>query len=382
MKSVDTQTPVSYIDLGINPLINASGSLTVLGGSIMNRVVLDAMKEGAASYVDIKKLKSAAGEYIAKLIGVEAAHVCSGASSGLSLVAAACITGTNSSAIESLPQVGNLENRFIIHKTHRNKFDHAVHIVGGKFIEVESNITSLREALSKGAAAIYYPVTWLCPGEAVPLNVVTDIAREFSIPTIVDAASQLPPRDNLIRFLNEGADAVVFSGGKVIGGPQSTGFILGKASIIEACACNDSPNVKCIGRGMKVGKEEILALLTAIRQYLSSDETAFLSALNEKVTTITTELEDCHDIKVICGTPWGPGYKIPRITITWNERVNGLLPEHVTTQLLEMTPQVHAQIHRLDITGEFELEIYVHTLSNNLESITVGRRLRKIFKTN
>lgn len=379
MYQQNSQNPVTYADLGISPLINASGSLTVLGGSIMNEIVIDAMRGGATCYVDLKQLKSSAGKFIAKLVGVEAAHVCSGASAGLSLMAAACMTGSDPSKVESIPHTDNIENRFIIHKSHRNKFDHAVHIVGGKFVEIDADVSALRQAVSKGAAALYYPITWLCPGDAIPLSTAAAVAREHGVPTIVDAASQLPPRENLVRFLNEGADAVAFSGGKIIGGPQSTGFILGRANLVQACASNDSPNVRCIGRGMKVGKEEILGLLTALRQYLVSDEIAFQEILTAKAVAIMDRLRDCPRINVTCDTPWGPGYQMPRLTIVWDETTSGLAAENVTNQLVGLKPPVHAQIHRASNSVACEIELFVHTLADTAEATTVGDRLRSIF---
>ena len=60
------------------------------------------------------------------------------------------------------------------------------------------------------------------------------IARERAIPVIVDAAAQLPPPDNLWAFTAAGADLVIFSGGKGLCGPASTGLVLGKSELVAA----------------------------------------------------------------------------------------------------------------------------------------------------
>ena len=217
-----------YQELGVKPLINASGNATLVGGSIMPPEVTDAMATASRHFVDIPQLHQAAGRRLAALIGVEAAHVCACASAGITLMAAACITGTDPDKIARLPDTAGLRNRFIVHSAHRNPFDHALQVAGGKFVEISADADELKGNLRDDVAAIYYTFACFCPGEALPLEQAAQIAHSASVPVIVDAAAQVPPAGNLSRFLQEGADLVVFSGGKAIGGPQSSGLILGR----------------------------------------------------------------------------------------------------------------------------------------------------------
>ena len=248
-----------YTQLGIRPIINASATLTKLGGSLMPPEVMEAMAAASRHFVDLNVLQRAVGDRIAALTGNEAAYVSSGAAAGLTLATAACIAGKDPAAIAQMPDLTGLKNEVIIHRTHRNGYDHAVRQAGVRVVEIGSQAGTtaqdLEQAISAQTVAIFWFQGAMTGHGDLPLPEVIRVAKDHDIPVIVDAAAQLPPVSNLWHFTVElGAALVVFSGGKDLRGPQSSGLILGRRDLIEACALNGCPN-HSIGRPMKVGKE-------------------------------------------------------------------------------------------------------------------------------
>jgi len=75
-------TPSIYERLGVRPFINARGTITTLGGSIMPPQVIEAMVEASQQFVPLNQFQEKAGEHIAALTGAEAAFICAGAASG------------------------------------------------------------------------------------------------------------------------------------------------------------------------------------------------------------------------------------------------------------------------------------------------------------
>jgi len=148
----------------------------------------------------MEELHMAAGEHVAKLLDVEAAHICGSAAAGIALMAAACMVGTDKGRISRLPDTGGMRNKFIVQKSHLNPFDQAVRVAGGEFIEIEADVKHLIEALDDEIAAVYYTFAWFCTGEALPLSTVTRISHRADVPVIVDAAAEVPPLENFSRL--------------------------------------------------------------------------------------------------------------------------------------------------------------------------------------
>jgi L-seryl-tRNA(Ser) seleniumtransferase len=338
------------------------------------------MLAASRHFVDIHELHQAAGRRIAEVIGVEAAHVCACASAGITLMAAACIAGTDPAKIARLPDTSGLSNEFIVFHAHRNPFDHAVHVAGGQFVEISASVAELERALDdERAAAVYYTYAWFCAGEALPLGEVVRVARSFGVPVIVDAAGQVPPLENLSRFIEEGADLVVFSGGKSIRGPQSSGFILGRKDLIAACAQNDSPNVGSIGRGMKAGKEEIVGLVKAIELYHQQDHAAEMAVWEGRVAYITSVLSEIKGIQVERAWPIGVGYLIPYVSVGWDEKELGRTHPQVAQELGQGQPRIEVRLVEARTPGVDRpgLWIHVHTLRAG-EEVIVARRMKEV----
>ncbi|MDB5077485.1 MAG: hypothetical protein JWO42_3664 [Chloroflexi bacterium] len=269
-----------YDSLGVRTFINAAGSYTRLGGSRMPRVVIDAMRDAALHFVEIDELQVRVGTRIAALTHNEACYVSCGAAASLFVATAACMAGTNPALARQLPDPRGMPTRVVTYRAHRNPYDYAVRTLPVELVEIgfpneviPAAEWELPHALTEGTAAVLYTVGgWTSPG-ALPLEQVIEMAHRAGVPVIVDAAAQLPPRENLWRFTGMGADLVIFSGGKDLCGPQSSGLILGRRDLIEACALVGAPH-HGIGRPLKVGKEELVGLCAAVEWYMGRDEDA------------------------------------------------------------------------------------------------------------
>ena len=284
--------------LGLRPFINASGNSTTLGGSVMPDEVVEAMAAAARSFIDLNALHEEAGKRLAEMIGVEAAFIACGASSGVAMCAAACMTKGDPERVASLPHTGEFPDEFVISLIDPHVFVHqGIESVGGQLIKVGSradvSTADMVAAIGPNTAAV---VLFYGLQSKQQLAELASAASERGIPVIVDAAAQLPPRSNLTSLLDLGASLVVFSGGKAIRGPQSTGLVLGRADLVEAVRLNANP-FTAIGRGMKVGKEEIVGLLAAVELFLATDEEKELAGWRqdlEGIAAVLNEIDGVH----------------------------------------------------------------------------------------
>jgi L-seryl-tRNA(Ser) seleniumtransferase len=366
-----------YESLGVRPLINAAGTLTRLGGSRMLPEVTDAMAAASRAFVDMDELHRAAGQRIASLIGVEAAHVCAGATAGIALMAAACMAGSDAEKIRRLPDTTGMKRRFVVQRAHRNAFDQALRVAGGEFVEVEADSGELARAIDAETAAVSYTLAWFCTAAELSLPRVVAIAHEAGVPVIVDAAAELPPAANLPRFVEEGADLVTISGGKVIRGPQASGMILGRADLVEACRLNDCPHMS-IGRGMKAGKEEIVGLVTAVEEYVRQDHAAQDAVWERQVAHVLEAVSRIEGVRAQRQLPHGIGQQIPHAALAWDEAALGVTPAEVVRRLLEGEPRIAVQLVGPDRTrAGAEIRVHPHTLAEG-EEFVIAHRLREL----
>lgn len=300
----------SYATLGVRPVINAAATLTRLGGSRMPPPVVAAMEEAAGAFVDLNELQLRVGERIAALTHNEACFVASGAAAGIAIATAACLAGVEPAAIARLPypRPDRAEpDEVIVHRAHRNGYDHAARQTGARLVEIGMAHTTerweLEAALTPRTACVLYFAGVHYARGALPLPEVIAIAHAHQTPVLVDAAAQIPPIANLWHFTRDlGADLAIFSGGKGLRGPQSSGLVLGRADLIAACRANSNPN-HSLGRPMKVGKEELLGVLAAVEWSLSQDEAATLAGLEAIVGRWQTGLAGLPGVTVERGYP-------------------------------------------------------------------------------
>ncbi|HLK55205.1 MAG TPA: aminotransferase class V-fold PLP-dependent enzyme [Chthonomonadaceae bacterium] len=330
-----------YRELGLRPIINACATLTKLGGSLMPPEVTAAMEEASRCFVDLNELQQRVGAEIAALTHNEAAYVCSGAAAGLTLATAACIAGKDPAIIAQFPDLTGLKDEVIIHRAHRNGYDHAVRQVGIRVVEIGDSagttLQDLERAVSpRTAAMVWFQGAMTGQGD-LPLEKMIAVARANGIPVIVDAAAQLPPVSNLWRFTEMGASLAIFSGGKDLRGPQSSGLIVGQRALIESCALNGNPN-HSIGRPMKVGKEEMVGLLAAVRRYLSLDHAARERWCEEVVAEWNAALNRLPGVSARRDFPNEAGQPLPRSLVTIRADEAGISRDEVLTQLAAGDP--------------------------------------------
>jgi L-seryl-tRNA(Ser) seleniumtransferase len=302
---VPTPRPIPdiYRRLGVRPIIHAAGTTTRYGGAILRPEALEAMREASRVLVNLDELNEAAGAAIARLLGAEAAFVTAGASAGLLLQAAACIAGDDPAKITRLPDTRGLRHEIVIQRAHRFAYDQAYRVAGGTLVEIglarRTQPFELEEAIGDRTAAVAYLVSpFTSPPGVLSLEQVVAIAHRRGVPVIVDAASMLPPRENLTKFLRLGADLVSFSGGKGIRGPQSTGILAGRRDLVRAAALNASPN-QALGRAAKTSKEEIAGLVVALELFMAEDEKAETTRYTELCATLVDALGDIPGLRVV-----------------------------------------------------------------------------------
>jgi uncharacterized pyridoxal phosphate-dependent enzyme len=332
-----------YEELEIRPVINACATLTRLGGSLMPPEVLDAMAEAARCFVDVAEMQRQVGARIAALTQNEAAYVCSGAAAGLALSTAACITGADPEAIGRLPDLTGLKDEVVIHRAHRNGYDHAVRQIGVRVVEIGDKTGTTRAelecALSPRTAAIFWFQGAMTGSGDLPLPDVIEVANAHSVPVVVDAAAQLPPVENLWRFTQMGAALAVFSGGKDLRGPQPSGLILGRRDLIAACALNGNPN-HSIGRPMKVGKEEMAGLLAAVRRYVRLDHAARARQCEQIVADWNAALNQLPGVSARRDFPNEAGQPLPRSLVTLDADTIGVDRHEVMERLRTGNPGI------------------------------------------
>lgn len=282
---------------GVRPVVNASATLTALGGSLMPPPALKAMAQAASCFVDLPELHDRVGERLAALTRNEAACVTSGAAAAITLTVASCVGGP--------AQAFPAEAEVVMFTGQRNGYDYAARLTGARIVEIGPSIAELRASLARRPACVLWFAGAHYAAGALPIEDVLRVARELdpAVPVLVDAAAQIPPVSSLWHFTTGlGADAVIFSGGKGLRGPQASGLVLGRRWIVDRCRAHASPNQE-IGRGMKVGKEELLALYAAVEWTLDQDEQALLAGYEQIVDRWLTGLRGIPGIIAERGYP-------------------------------------------------------------------------------
>ncbi len=331
--------PAIYQRLGVRPVINAVGTLTTLGGSLMPPEVKRAMEDASRSFVRIHELQEKAGRRLAELTGAEAAFVTAGASAALCLATCAVTAGKDRAKINQLPDLTGMKSEIIIQKAHRNSYDHAFRMVGVKLMDV-TTAEDVRRAINDKTAALAMVLSHNSLGHNIELDEMISLAHAAKLPLILDAAAEIPPAENLKKFAGMGADLVAFSGGKNLRGPQCSGILMGRKDLIEAAYVNSSPN-NHFARIAKVGKEEIAGLVVAVERALQQNDekqrrdwTAMLNRVAErlkKAPTVHTDLIPNLDYS-----------HSPRLSVQWDEAQLNVTLDQMVQRLRDGTPSIEA----------------------------------------
>jgi L-seryl-tRNA(Ser) seleniumtransferase len=364
--------PDVYTALGVKPVINATGTVTILGGSLMPPEVAAAWVEASKHFVNLIELHDRVGERIAKLIGVEAALVTTGAAGALLLGTAAAVTGGRANLIRRLPDTTGMRNEVLIQKAHHSCYDNQLTNVGVKLIEVVS-ADDVKKAINERTALMFFMNVAEAEGK-IGRKEWLALARRHKVPTLLDAAADVPPVERLSAYNKMGFDLVAFSGGKALRGPNDTGLLLGHKDLIDSAKRNANPHCGTIGRMMKVSKEDMIALLAAVERYVRLDHKAELREWERRLGVIEKALEGIPTLRCERIVPPIANH-VPHLIITWDEKRVRMTKERLTKALAAGDPPI--LIGRVTGTGDRGVLISVFVLQPGEDQI-VARRLRDI----
>jgi uncharacterized pyridoxal phosphate-dependent enzyme len=339
--SASTPSAVSPVDyyqkLGVTPFINAAGTYTILSASILPDQVQGAIALAAQKPVHLMELHKAAGEYLAKRLRCEGALVTAGAAAAIKLATAACITRGNKSAVMNIPtDMQGLKNEVIVQKAHHYDYDHAIRDCGARFVDVETLDEYERAFTERTVMTQFFNAA---DGGRISREDWIRVAHKHGVPCFNDAAADVPPISNLWNYTEMGFDLVAFSGGKGIRGPQCTGLLLGKKDLIDAAQVNNSPNSNTVGRGMKVGKEEIIGLVAAVDWFLEQDDAAMEAEYRKRAGVIAERVQSVPTVQARVFIPEVANH-VPHLLITYDTNRIKLTATEVMKKMREGTPRI------------------------------------------
>jgi len=324
-----------FTRIGVRPILNARGTYTIITGSRSLPQVKQAMLEASHYYVHLDELMAAVGAEVARLMGAESAIITTGCEAAIALATVACVAGTDPERTQAMPYV-KARNQVIIPKHSRNPYDFGVRMSGVEIIEVDSE-EDLRSKLTEHVAMIY--ILSSPAAEKGPLSIpnICSIAKEKNIPVFVDAAAEEPLVPN-IHFAH-GATLVGYSGGKCMRGPQAAGVLLGRKDIVEAAWVNAAPHHNW-GRALKVGKEEIMGMLAAVREWYKRDHAAEQREWRSWLQVIDNRVKGLPSVKTEYLEPEDLSNRSPQLLIRWDANQLKITGTELEGRLDKGTPRI------------------------------------------
>ncbi|MBN9120012.1 MAG: aminotransferase class V-fold PLP-dependent enzyme [Planctomycetes bacterium] len=366
--------PNFYEAVGVKPVINAVGTVTALGGSVMPPEVVAAWAEASRHFVDLAELHDAVGARIAKLLGTDAALVTTGAAGALFLGAAAAVTRGDRKLVGRLPDTAGARNEILIQKSHHSCYDNQLTGVGARFVEVET-AGDVAKAVSDRTALMFFMNIANDAGK-IARERWAELAREHKVPALIDAAADVPPVGRIAEYAKLGYDLIALSGGKAMRGPNDTGILLGRKDLIDAAKMNANPNCGTIGRALKVGKEDMVALLAAVERFVKLDPVAEQKEHEQRIAVIEKALKAFPAVECEHITPAIANH-VPHLQVAWDESKVKITREKVTRDLAGGSPSI--RIGRVSGTGDKGILFAVHTLQEG-EAEIVAARIAEILK--
>ena len=374
-----TKTPEVYKELGVKRVINAMGSATLLGGSILTGKMQAAMEEANECFVDMEDLLDKSGKALSELLGAEAAMVTSGCFAALVLGAAAIITGKDKEKVDRLLATTGMKNEFLIQKGMRYHFDRCVSVAGGKLVEVgeEHGTTAeqLEAAIGPATAGILYLAHVEGPEGILSLPEVVGIAGRKGVAVLLDAAFEVYPLERMREVITSGADLVCF-GGKYFGSANSTGVLCGRKEMVEAATLNNfisfEKDNRGLGRGYKVDRQEVICTVVALKEWFTMNHEERYSVEERHLETIAKGLAGIPHVKT--QSVWiGGKYREPwkNLRIDLDEATQGKTAASIGETLREDDPSIWVRVN-----GN---QIYVapHTLREGEDKV-IAERLRQL----
>ncbi|HKA06186.1 MAG TPA: aminotransferase class V-fold PLP-dependent enzyme [Gemmataceae bacterium] len=366
--------PGVYEALGLKPVINAAGTFTALGGSVMPPEIVAAWVEASKHFVDLVQLQDRVGEKIAKLLGVEAALVTTGAAGALLLGTAAAVTRGDRKLIGRLPDTTGMKNEVVLQKSHHSCYDNQLTDVGVKLVDVQT-AADVNRVVNEKTVLMFFMNVNDADGKIKRTEWV-ELASKHNVPTLIDAAADVPPVERIGEYAKMGFDLIAVSGGKAIRGPNDTGLLLGRKDLIGAAKLNANPHCGTIGRMMKVGKEDMVALLAAVERFVKLDHAAEWKEMERRLGVIETAVKKVATVECERIVPPIANH-VPHLQIAWDESRVKITREKVTQELAAGDPPI--RIGRVAGTGDKGILVSVLTLQDGEERI-VADRLGEILK--
>jgi len=324
-----------YEAIGVRPLINCKGTFTIITGSLTLPEVKKAMDDASRHFVHLDELMEAVGAQLARLTGAEWGIVTAGCAAAMTAATCACVAGGSPEKMQRLPILNGLKDEVVIPKWSRNVYDHAIRMAGVRVL-TPSNLETLEAAIGPQTAMIYILAG---PDDTGPfgLEPIARVARARGVPVLVDAAAEnLTPEIHLRR----GADLVAYSGGKALRGPQCAGLLLGRKDLCQAAWINSAPH-HAFARSLKVGKEEIIGMLTAVQMWYRRDHSAEWKTWERWLGYIAGQVETVPGVTTEILQPDSLSNRTPSLKIKWDGSRLGTSGQEVFQRLLNGNPRVH-----------------------------------------
>ncbi len=321
--------------LGTRPVINCAGVRTDYGGSNPSDDVLAAMTSAAGAFVPLDELARGIGQRLAELTGAEWGVVTAGTAATLALTAAACIAGNDPEAVLRLPDTGALANRVLVPADHRFAYEQGLRLAGAEIVCAE-DLDGLEDSLD-GSVVLICLLGRVDARARTPLPLVAEIARRRGVPVLVDAAGLSP--SNPDRWLVQGADLVVYSGGKYLRAPQSTAILIGRQDLCEAVWLMSAPH-QSFGRAMKVGKEEMVGAVAAIERWITAPAArAEIAAWKPRLDVIERAVTAIPGVATELFSSPGSVTAV-RLRVRWDQSLIAFTAEELRRFLLDQDPRI------------------------------------------
>ena len=339
---------------GLRPLINVSGTMTGLGASIAAPGVATATAEAMGDFVSIHAAQRKASAAIARLTGAEAGFLTASASAGITLAVAACLTGLDPARVEALPQSPGSRNQVLVQAGHLCGYGAPVaqavalsgaevRAVGQSTLCMDHQIAgALGEATAAGLFVVSHHVVHY--GQC-PLRRFVALCHEAGVPVIVDAASEY----DLRGFLAAGADIVLYSAHKFLGGPTA-GIVAGRRDLIRAAYLQNIG----IGRGMKIGKESIFGAIAALDAWEKRDHEAARATERAALALWQQALAGLAGVTARI-VPDPTGNPLERLQVELDAAVLGISAATVARAMAERDPAIILRNHEVEL-GYFQLD--------------------------
>ena len=373
-----------YRELGAKPIINAIGSVTMLGGSSPIPEVKEAMERADSAYLPLMELEEKAGQAIADMVDVPAAYITAGAGSALTLATAALMAGDDDDKIQQLPDTSGMKNEILIQRRQRYWYDRCLELAGAKLVEYggdeRTTRADLEAAIGPNTAAVhYYAVEQVIDPDALPLEDTIEIAHARGVPVTVDAAGQICPLDLFGKYIRMGADFQCVAA-KYLGATQSVGLALGTEEMIHKLSLQsfvgyEGRRIRGVGRPQKVDRQEMVGAVAAVRHWMTMNHEERLASVESRCQTLLGILKGTEDKglkgvmldNVIGHQPFG-------LELNVDEAVAGMSAQEVVDKLKEGDPPIWTRVRE----GEENIVIHMFGLAEG-EEVIVGERIRDLF---